>query len=200
MKKLFILFICFVTLFIFTGCNSENYNDYKINIKFIIGARTETIIKEQDEIILIDDIKTINHEHIIGMYYDIDYNNEYNNEPINKDITMYVKVIDGSEYNLEEKTVQEIIDLYYNEYCSSETDKQLVVLKYYFGTYNEGDVVLIINKTKGHPADGRGYQYHIVVYKNNMIIPVEDYLENIEYEDYISILSKSFDLAEGIER
>ena len=108
-------------------------------------------------------------------------------------------MIDGSEYNLEEKAVQEIIDLYYNEYCSSKTDKQLVVLKYYFGVYNEGDVVLIINKTKGHPADGRGYQYNIVVYKNNMIIPVEDYLENIELEDYIFIVSKSFELAGGIE-
>ena len=59
MKKWFILFICFVTLFISTGCNSENYNDYKINIKFILGARTETVIKEQDEIILIDDIKEV---------------------------------------------------------------------------------------------------------------------------------------------
>lgn len=199
MKKIFILFICFFSLCIITGCNSVNNNVGKIYINLIIGARSETIIKEPNQRITIDDIKTIDHDHITGMYYDIDYNNEYKNESIYKDLTIYVKVIDGSEYYLEEKAVQEIIDLYYNEYCSSETDKQLVVLKYYFGVYNEGDVVLIINKTKGHPADGRGYQYNIVVYKNNMIIPVEDYLENIELEDYISIVSKSFELAGGIE-
>ena len=199
MKKIFILFICFLSLCIITGCNSVNNNDGKIYINLIIGARSETIIKEPNETITIDDIKTIDHDHITGMYYDIDYNNEYKNEPINNDITIYVKLIDGSKYYLEEKIEKDIIDKYYTDYCSPEADKQLVEFRYYFGAYNEGYVVLIINKTKGHPADGRGYPYNIVVYKNNMLIPVEDYIDNIGLEDYIAIVSKSFELSGGIE-
>lgn len=193
MKKIFILFVCFISLFIITGCNSLENND-KVNINLLIGARTEVIIKEKNEIITIDDIKTINHDYIIGMYYDSDYNNEYKNEPINKDITIYVKVVDGSNYLMSKQLEEEIIDLYYNEYCSPEADKKLVVFKYYFGVYNEGHVVLIINKTKGHPADGRGYQYNIVVYKDNILIPVDEYSENIEYNDLISIVTKSLEL------
>lgn len=196
MKKILNILFIFFILVALSGCNNINNT---VNIDFIIGARSETIIKEPNQRITIDDIKTIDHDHITGMYYDIDYNNEYKNEQINNDITIYVKLIDGSKYYLEEKIEKDIIDKYYTDYCSSEADKQLVEFRYYFGAYNEGYVVLIINKTKGHPADGRGYQYNIVVYKNNMLIDIEDYMENIVLEDYIAIVSKSFELSGGIE-
>ena len=93
MKK--ILNICFIffILVVLSGCNNINNN---VNIDFIIGAREESIIKLRGELITLNDIKTVDHEQIIGIFYDSDYVNEYKDEPINEDTIIYVNVKEQS--------------------------------------------------------------------------------------------------------
>jgi len=170
-----------------------------IKINCIYGVRNKMITINYNSSIETEKLDFIQTDENLGLYYDDQYSNEYNGETITKDLDLYILINEGSQYYLEEKYEQEIIDIYYNDYCYPEADKQLIVLRHYFGVYNNGHIVLIINKTKGHPADGREYQFDILVYKNNMLIPINDYSENIELEDYMSIIIKCFDLTGGVE-
>ena len=174
--------------------NSELLPIYT-KINFVYGVRDKIFTINYNSSIETEKLDFIQTDEFLGIYYDDQYSNEYKGEPINKDITIYIKVKDGSKYLISEQIEKEIIDKYYSYYCYNEANKELILLSYYFGVYNEGHIVLIINKTKGHPADGRGYQFDILVYKNRMFIPIEEYTENIDLEEYTSILAKAFELA-----
>lgn len=174
--------------------NSELLPIYT-KINFVYGVRDKLITINYNSSIETEKLDFIQTDEFLGIYYDDQYSNEYKGEPINKDMTIYIKVKDGSKYLISEQIEKEIIDKYYSDYCYNEANKELILLSYYFGVYNEGHIVLIINKTKGHPADGRGYQFDILVYKNRMFIPIEEYTENIDLEEYTSILAKAFELA-----
>ena len=174
--------------------NSELLPIYT-KINFVYGVRDKIFTINYNSSIETEKLDFIQTDEFLGIYYDDQYSNEYKGEPINKDITIYIKVKDGSKYLISEQIEKEKIDKYYSYYCYNEANKELILLSYYFGVYNEGHIVLIINKTKGHPADGRGYQFDILVYKNRMFIPIEEYTENIDLEEYTSILAKAFELA-----
>lgn len=184
MKK--ILNICFIffILVALSGCNNINNT---VNIDFIIGAREETIIKLRGESITLNDIKTVDHEHIIGMFYDSDYVKEYKDEPINEDTTIYVKVKDGSKYLMPEKLEKEILDIATGNLGSP---KDYVSILYYFGEYN-GIHIFMLKDGAGYPGDGENHGTRkLYYYKDKSLNQLRLALERLidegyfTYEDY----------------
>lgn len=166
--------------------NSELLPIYT-KINFVYGVRDKIFTINYNSSIETEKLDFIQTDEFLGIYYDDQYSNEYKGEPINKDITIYIKVKDGSKYliseQLEKNILEELVNL-------SVTPEDYVCVLYYFGEYN-GLHILMLKDGAGYPGDGENHGTRKLYYYNeNNFVPLRLRLEKLiekgyfTYEDY----------------
>ena len=166
--------------------NSELLPIYT-KINFVYGVRDKLITINYNSSIETEKLDFIQTDEFLGIYYDDQYSNEYKGEPINKDITIYIKVKDGSKYLFPEQFEQEIIDYLT---CYSGISKDDVGILYYFGEYN-GLHILMLKDDAGYPGDGGNHgTSKLYYYKDKNLKQLRIGLDRLieqgyfTYEDY----------------
>ena len=167
--------------------NNSELLPIHIKINCIYGVRNKMITINYNSYIETEKLDFIQTDEFLGIYYDDQYSNEYKGEPINKDITIYIKVKDGSKYliseQLEKNILEELVNL-------SGTPEDYVCVLYYFGEYN-GLHILMLKDGAGYPGDGENHGTRKLYYYNeNNFVPLRLRLEKLiekgyfTYEDY----------------
>lgn len=169
MKKLFLVFVCFIFSICLIGCNKK-----KVYIDFIIDGKSYDVVVEKGTIISNNIIPLICNENNFELYYDKEQKMKYNNEEILNNITIYVNIQSEKEKELVTITYKDII------YCV-EIKKGSMINENVLPFKSENKISLYLDETYKNEYNNEVIYDNVFLYlksNNEYQLDCEKLLEN----------------------
>lgn len=152
LKKVFIVFVFMVFMFIFTSCSQTKK---EVTVTYVINELNHVTVMKQNSRLHLEDVPKIENIKYLGMYMDNKFTIEYSGEIIDEDVTLYVKTAVEELGDIDENIEKQIIVDFYNKFVSTvPVDKDAVIknvwIKHYYGNYNGAYVVMMASSELGH--------------------------------------------------